>query len=298
MTKVAAIQMTSGPEVAPNLAAADCLVAEAAAGGAGLVALPENFALMARTEAERLGAAEDDGRGPIQDFLADCARRHGIWLVGGTLPIKAGQADKARAACLLFDDCGRRVARYDKIHLFDAHLPWRAPSGQPSAAQFCSGQNCDVQLPNGEEYRESAVFEPGAEVVVADTPFGKLGLAVCYDLRFPELFRAMLDRGAELFAVPSAFTALTGRAHWEILVRARAVENLACVVAAAQGGRHASGRETFGHSMVVNAWGEVLARHESGPGMALAECDAARQREMRAQLPSLQHRRLKEERFV
>jgi nitrilase len=268
MTKVAAIQMTSGPEVAPNLAAADRLVADAAAAGAGLAVLPENFALMARTDAERLGAAEDDGRGPIQDFLADCARRHGIWLVGGTLPIKGGQAAKARAACLLFDDRGRRVARYDKIHLFD------------------------VQLPNGEQYRESAAFEPGSEIVVADTPVGKLGLAVCYDLRFPELFRAMLDRGAELFAVPSAFTALTGRAHWEILVRARAVENLACVVAAAQGGRHASGRETFGHSMVVNAWGEILAQRESGAGIAAAECDRARQADIRARLPSLRHRRI------
>ncbi|MEK7697767.1 MAG: carbon-nitrogen hydrolase family protein [Pseudomonadota bacterium] len=266
MKKFAAIQMTSGPEVTPNLAVAETLIAAAAVAGAGLVVLPENFALMARSDAERLGVAEDDGRGPIQDFLAVTARRHKLWLVGGTLPIKAQQS-KVRSACVLFDDQGQRVARYDKIHLFD------------------------VELPNGETYRESAVFEPGTEVVVADTPFGKLGLAVCYDLRFPELFRAMLDRGAEVFAVPSAFTALTGRAHWEVLVRARAIENLAWVIAAAQGGRHANGRETHGHSMVVSPWGEVLARHESGPGMALAECDAARQREMRAQLPSLQHRK-------
>lgn len=292
MKKFAAIQMTSGPEVAPNLAAAETLMAAAAVAGAGLVALPENFALMARSDAERLGTAEDDGRGPIQEFLAAAARRYKLWLVGGTLPIKTTQPNRVRSACLLFDDQGRRVARYDKMHLFDAHLPGRAPSGQPSAAQFCSGQNCDVTLSNGEQYRESAVFEPGTEVVVANTPFGKLGLAVCYDLRFPELFRAMLDRGAEVFAVPSAFTALTGRAHWEVLVRARAIENLAWVIAPAQSGRHANGRETHGHSMVVSPWGEVLTRHESGPGMALAECDAARQREMRAQLPSLQHRKL------
>ena len=259
--------MTSGPEVAPNLAAAETLIAAAVAAGAGLVALPENFALMARSDAERLGVAEDDGHGPIQDFLAATARRHKLWLVGGTLPIKTTQTKKLRSACLLFDDQGRRVVRYDKMHLFD------------------------VTLSNGEQYHESAVFEPGTEVVVADTPFGKLGLAVCYDLRFPELFRALLDRGAEVFAVPSAFTALTGRAHWEVLVRARAIENLAWVIAAAQGGRHANGRETHGHSMVVSPWGEMLARQESGPGVALAECDAARQREMRAQLPSLQHRK-------
>ncbi len=269
MNRIAAIQMISGAEVAPNLAAAERLLASAALAGARLAVLPENFALMARTDADRLGVAEDDDRGPIQDFLAEAARRHGLWLVGGTLPIKARTPHKARAACLLFDDKGRRVARYDKIHLFD------------------------VVLPNGEEYRESAVFEHGAEVVVADTPFGRLGLAVCYDLRFPELFRAMVDRGAELFAVPSAFTAVTGRAHWEILVRARAVENFAYVIAAAQGGRHASGRETFGHSMVVNPWGEIVTQQEIGEGVVIADCDRARQADIRAGLPSLRHRRLK-----
>lgn len=292
MNRVAAIQMTSGAEVAANLAAADRLLGEAAQAGAGLVVLPENFALMARTDAERLAAAEDDGRGPIQDFLADTARRHRLWLVGGTLPIKSGTPGKARAACLLFNDRGERAARYDKMHLFDAVLPRTAPSGQPTAAQFCSQQNCDVELPDGETYRESAVFEHGTEVVVADTPFGKLGLAVCYDLRFPELFRAMVDRGAECFAVPSAFTALTGHAHWDILVRARAVENFAYVVAAAQGGRHASGRETYGHSMIVDPWGQIAAQRETGVGVAIADCDRARQADIRARLSSLHHRRL------
>jgi len=268
MKKFAAIQMTSGPEVAPNLAAAETLIAAAAVAGADLVALPENFALMARSDAERLGMAEDDGRGPIQEFLAATARRHKLWLVGGTLPIKTTQPNKVRSACLLFDDQGRRVVRYDKMHLFD------------------------VTLSNGEQYRESAVFEPGTEVVVADTPFGKLGLAVCYDLRFPELFRALLDRGAEIFVVPSAFTALTGRAHWEVLVRARAIENFAWVIAPAQAGRHTNGRETYGHSMVVSPWGEILTHQENGPGVALATCDPLRQREIRAQLPSLQHRKL------
>jgi len=268
MSRIAAIQMTSGAEVAANLASADRLLAAAVGAGAKLAVLPENFALMARTDAERLAAAEDDGRGPIQDFLAVAARRHGLWLVGGTLPIKAQTPHKARAACLLFDDRGERVARYDKIHLFD------------------------VQLPNGEQYRESAVFEHGTDVVVADTPFGKLGLAVCYDLRFPELFRAMVDRGAECFAVPSAFTAVTGRAHWEILVRARAVENFAYVIAAAQGGRHASGRETFGHTMTVSPWGDIVAQQDIGEGVVVADCDRVRQADIRAGLPSLRHRRL------
>lgn len=293
MKKFAAIQMTSGPEVAPNLAAAETLLAAAAAAGAGLVALPENFALMARSDAERLAVAEDDGHGPIQAFLADCARRHGVWLVGGTLPIKTAQPKKVRSACLLFDDQGRRVARYDKIHLFDATIPngehnfAGSEIGQPKA-----GPVRGEPQGRGEQYRESTVFEPGTEAVVADTPFGKLGLAVCYDLRFPELFRAMLDRGAEVFAVPSAFTALTGRAHWDVLVRARAIENLAWVIAPAQGGRHASGRETYGHSMVVSPWGEILTHQENGPGVVLAVCDPLRQREIRAQLPSLQHRKL------
>jgi nitrilase len=299
MSRIAAIQMTSGAEVAANLAAAERLVAAAASAGARLAVLPENFALMARTDVERLAAAEDDGRGAIQDFLAGAARRHGLWLVGGTLPIRAATPHKARAACLLFDDQGRRVARYDKMHLFDATIPKGEDNfagseiGQPQA-----GPARGEPQGRGEQYRESAVFEHGAEVVVADTPLGKLGLAVCYDLRFPELFRAMVDRGAELFAVPSAFTAVTGRAHWEILVRARAVENFAYVIAAAQGGRHASGRETFGHSMVVSPWGEIVAQRETGEGIAVADCDRARQAEIRAGLPSLQHRRIKVERFV
>lgn len=288
--KLAAVQMTSGAEVTANLAAAETLVAQAAAAGAGLVVLPENFACMARTDAERRNIAEDDGHGPIQDFLAACARRHRLWLVGGTLPLRAGA--KLRSACLLFDDLGTRAARYDKMHLFDAVLPWTAPSGQPAAVQFRSQKNCDVELPNAESYLESAVFEAGDGVVVADTPFGRLGLAVCYDLRFPELFRAMIDRGAELFAVPAAFTGQTGRAHWEILVRARAIENFSWVVAAAQSGRHASGRETYGHSMVADPWGTIAAQLEAGAGVAVANYDRAQLAQIRTHMPSLQHRRL------
>ncbi len=204
--------MASGPQVVANLHEAGRLIGQAVGAGAGLVVLPENFAIMAMNDGDRLAVAEHDGAGPIQEFLASTARARRVWIAGGTIPIRGLDPKRVRAACLLFNDRGERVARYDKIHLFD------------------------VRLDSGEEYNESAAVEPGETVVVADTPFGRLGLAVCYDLRFPELFRRMLDQGAELFAVPSAFTVRTGRAHWELLVRARAVENLAYVVAAAQGG--------------------------------------------------------------
>ena len=269
MTRVAAVQMVSGAVVSENLDEAARLIGAAVADGAGLIVLPENFAIMPRSDADRLAAVETDGQGPIQEFLAAQARRHRIWLVGGTIPLAAKSANKVRAACLLFNDRGERVARYDKIHLFD------------------------VSLDNGEQYLESRSFEPGDEVVVADTPCGKLGLAVCYDLRFPELFRRLLDQGAELFVVPAAFTAHTGKAHWEVLVRARAIENLAYVIAAAQGGRHASGRETHGDSMVVSPWGEVLARRAHGAGHVIADCDRAHLLAVRASLPSIRHRRLR-----
>ena len=269
MTRVAAVQMTSGPAVAANLEEAGRRIRAAADAGARLIVLPENFALMPLTDADRLAAAEPDGRGPIQDFLSAQARTHRVWLVGGTIPLTTQAPDKVRAACLVFNDRGERVARYDKIHLFD------------------------VRLANGEEYRESRSFEPGAESVVVDTPAGKLGLTVCYDLRFPELFRQLLDQGAELFAVPSAFTAHTGAAHWEVLLRARAIENLAYVIAAAQDGRHANGRETYGDSMIVSPWGEIMTRLAHGAGHVVADCDPARQRGVRASLPSIRHRRLR-----
>lgn len=267
--KVAAIQMASGPQVAANLNEAGRLIGKAAQAGARLVVLPENFAIMAMQDADRVEVAERDGQGPIQDFLASQARTHGVWLVGGTIPVKTGDPKRVRAACLLFNDRGQRVARYDKIHLFD------------------------VRLDSGEEYNESAAIEPGDTPVVADTPFGRLGLAVCYDLRFPELFRRLLDQGAELFAVPSAFTVRTGRAHWEVLVRARAVENLAYVIAAAQGGYHLNGRETYGDSMIVNPWGEVLDRLSRGSGVVLADLDRRHFEHTRQRFPSIQHRRLR-----
>ncbi|GAB4507531.1 MAG: carbon-nitrogen hydrolase family protein [Sulfuricaulis sp.] len=268
MTRLAAVQMLSGPRVPDNLEEAGRQIAAAVAAGAKLVVLPENFALMPLNDADRLAAVEKDGSGPIQSFLSAQARNHRLWIVGGTIPLVAKDSSKVRAACLVFDARGERVARYDKIHLFD------------------------VELENGEKYHESNSFEPGDDIVVADTPYGKLGLAVCYDLRFPELFRRLLEQGAEIFAVPSAFTAHTGRAHWEVLVRARAIENLVYVIAAAQGGRHANGRETYGDSMIVNPWGEILARLPHGAGHVIAECDRARLQEVRKNLPSIRHRRL------
>lgn len=269
MNLVAAIQMASGPNLQANLAEAERLIAEAAKAGARLVVLPENFALMGMSEKDVLKIREDDGGGPLQDFLAAQARQHGIWLVGGTIPLRVTDSDRVRAACLLFDDQGKPVARYDKIHLFDVTLE-----------------------ESGESYNESATFQHGSEIVVVDTPVGKLGLAVCYDLRFPELFRGMLDRGVEIVALPAAFTAITGKAHWESLIRARAIENLIYVVTAAQGGYHVSGRETYGDSMVVDPWGTVLNRLPRGSGVVLGKVDLDRLHSTRRSFPTIAHRRL------
>ncbi|MDH4276142.1 MAG: carbon-nitrogen hydrolase family protein, partial [Gammaproteobacteria bacterium] len=223
MYQVAAIQMASGPNVAANLIEAERLIMIAAKEGAKLVVLPENFAIMGMSEQDKVKIREQPGQGPIQAFLAEQAAKHKIWLVGGTIPLVATDPNKVRAACLLFNDKGKQVARYDKIHMFDVEI-----------------------VDTRERYIESQTIEAGSETVVVDTPFGKLGLAVCYDLRFPELFRRLLDQGAEIIAVPSAFTAITGKAHWETIVRARAIENLCYVIAAAQGGYHVNGRETYG----------------------------------------------------
>ena len=269
MKLAAAIQMASGPKVSANLTEARRLISAAADAGAGLVVLPENFALMPMKDADRLEIVEEYGDGPIQKFLSLQAREHGIWLVGGTVPLKADDKHKVRPACLVYNDKGEVVGRYDKMHLFD------------------------VILENGEKYNESFSQEPGNQAVVIETPFGRLGLAVCYDLRFPELFRRMLDQGAELFAVPSAFTEITGRAHWEVLVRARAVENLAYVIAAAQGGYHVNGRETHGDSMIVSPWGKVIDRLPRGSGYVLADIDLQRMASIRSSLPSIQHRRIR-----
>ncbi len=263
--RVAAIQMVSEPDVAANLAAAGRLIGEAVAQGAQLIALPEYFPLVGRSETDKIGARERDGAGPIQDFLCETAARHGVWIVGGTLPLEASTADKVRNSCLVFDADGNRIVRYDKIHLFG----------------FEHGT---------ERYRESLTIEPGSAVVAFDSPFGRVGLAVCYDLRFPELFRAM--RAPELVVVPAAFTDITGKAHWELLLRARAVENQCYVVASAQGGEHTSGRITHGDSMVVDPWGVVQARLAKGCGVVMAEVDLDHLATIRAKLPALAHRTL------
>ncbi len=269
MNRVAAIQMASGPNLHANLTEAGRLISRAVDAGAGLVVLPENFAFMGMREEDKLPLREAEGEGPIQQFLAEQADKHRIWLVGGTIPLVGTDPARIRSACLVFDDSGRQRARYDKIHLFDVQLP-----------------------DNAETYEESLTIEPGERVTVVDTPFGRLGLAICYDLRFPELFRRMVNEGVELFAIPSAFTAITGKAHWEVLVRARAIENLAYVVAAAQGGYHVNGRETHGDSLIVDPWGNVLDRLPRGSGFVIAEIDLEKVRSTRRHFPALEHRKI------
>jgi len=265
MQRVAAVQMVSAPEVAPNLESARRLVAQAAAEGARLVALPEYFCILGRHESDKVKVRERDGAGPIQDALAAMAQRNRVWLVGGTVPIACADPGRARSACLVFDDAGRRVARYDKMHLFT----------------FSAGD---------ERYDEARTIEPGVEPVAVESPFGRLGLSVCYDLRFPELYRRF--QKVDIWFVPAAFTAVTGAAHWETLLRARAIENLCYVVAPAQGGLHANGRRTHGHSMVVGPWGEVLAEHAEGEGVVVADIDTDRLAKVRQSLPALDNRRL------
>lgn len=269
MKRVAAIQMASGPNVNANLLEAQRLIDQAVNAGAGLVVLPENFAQMGNKESDKLKIQEQPGEGPLQSFLAEQAKQHGIWLVGGAIPIATDDPGKVFASSLLFSDQGKQVARYDKVHLFDVHIS-----------------------ESNENYNESEIIKSGHDVMVVETPFGKLGMAVCYDLRFPGFFRRMLDEGVDIISLPSAFTALTGKAHWDILVRARAIENLAFVIAAAQGGFHVNGRETYGDSMIVDPWGTVLDRKLRGSGVAVADIDLERQREMRANFPVLEHRKI------
>lgn len=268
--RIAAVQMTSLASVEANLATARQLLERARASGVTLAALPENFAIMGRNESEKLEVAEPMGEGPIQAFLSRTARELGLWIIGGTIPVRAeNDPGRVAAACLVFDDAGRCAARYDKIHLFDVDLPDR-----------------------DERYRESATIAAGSRPVVVSTPVGRVGLAVCYDVRFPELFRILLSQGAEILSLPSAFTAPTGRAHWELLVRARAVENLCYVLAPAQSGMHENGRETWGESMVVDPWGHVLDRVAApGPGLAVGAVDRTMQQDVRSRFPSVSHRR-------
>jgi len=260
--------MVSSADVEENLTQAGELLAEAAADGAQLAVLPENFPFMGIHEQDKVGVRETEGSGPIQDFLAKTASQQGLWIVAGTIPLVADSPNHVRAASLLYDDQGRQHARYDKIHLFN------------------------VEIDGDERYCESDSLEAGHEIVVTETPFAHIGLSVCYDVRFPELYRNMHREGVELITVPSAFTATTGRAHWEVLLRARAVENVSYVIAADQGGTHANGRETWGHSMIIDPWGKILAEVDFGAGVACANLDFEQMQELRQRFPALSHRRL------
>lgn len=288
MAKVAAIQMASGPNVSANLSEAKRLIADAVKQGAELVVLPENFAHMGMSELDILDVSEDyisanvsgeQAKAPIQNFLSSVAKEEKVWILGGTIPLKVNHAtdversgenrEKILSACLLFNDEGKVAARYDKIHLFDVDL------GDQGGA-----------------YNESAFTEAGDKVVVVDTPFGKLGIAICYDLRFPELFRDMVSQGMEVLGLVSSFTATTGKAHWEVLNRARAIENLCFVVSAAQGGYHVNGRETHGDSMIIDPWGGVIDRLPHGSGFAIADIDTETLQQTRKNFPVLEHIKL------
>lgn len=267
MTRVAAIQMVSTDNVETNLSSAASLIRQAASDRAELLVLPENFPLMGHHEQDKIAIREPYGNGPIQTFLGEQAKSHKIWLMGGTIPLTADAPNKIRAACLLYNPQGECVARYDKIHLFD------------------------VSVNGGDEtYNESSTIEAGSGITVAKTPFGNIGMSVCYDLRFPELYRNMHAQDVNIITVPSAFTATTGKAHWETLLRARAVENLCYVIAPNQGGRHINNRETWGHSMVINPWGDILAVVEQGDGIACADIDLEQLKTLRNNFPTLKHR--------
>jgi deaminated glutathione amidase len=269
MGKVAAIQMTSSHIVADNLTAAGELLREAKDAGADIACLPENFSFIGLRDADKLQVAEPDGDGAVQSFLSDTAQKFKMWILGGTIVLRGDSERRVANSSLLIDAAGKRVARYDKIHMFDVTIPGR-----------------------NEQYRESTHVVPGRNPVVADTPVGKLGLSVCYDMRFPELYRELVAQGAEWLAMPAAFTVPTGHAHWETLLRARAIENLCYVVAPAQTGTHTSGRETYGDSLIVDYWGRVLSRLAKGTGVITAEIDLAKEADTRTRFPALDNRQL------
>ena len=262
---VAAIQMVAGTSISSNLEEASRLIEMAASRGAKLAALPEYFFLMGMNESDKVAASEEDGSGPIQEFLSATAKRLGIWLIGGSVPLISSRPDKVRNSCLVYDDTGNRMARYDKIHLFGLEL-------------------------GSEHYSEEKTIEAGNKVVSFESPFGRIGLSICYDLRFPELYRSM--GRVDIILAPAAFTAITGKAHWETLIRARAIENLAYVIAPAQGGHHVNGRETHGDSMIVDPWGVVLDRLPHGAGIVIANINPEYQSSLRKSLPALNHRTL------
>lgn len=263
IVKIAGIQMASGPIVSANLSEAERLIKIAADQGAKLIVLPEYFAIMGIKDTDKVKASEKEGSGPIQQFLSSTAKKRDVWIVAGSVPLQSDNKDKIYNACMVYDNKGKLVARYNKIHLFGLNL-------------------------GNEKYHEEATIVPGNQVVTVDSPFGKIGLSICYDLRFPELYRAMGE--VDLILVPAAFTETTGKAHWETLVRARAIENLCYVLAPAQGGYHASGRETHGDSMIVDPWGVVLDRLPRGSGVVIASMNLDYQASLRKSLPALQHR--------
>ena len=267
--RVAAIQMNSGSDVAANLQLADQLLADAAADGCRLAVLPENFALMAVKAREKTSHAEQPGAGPIQEFLADAARRHNMWIIAGSMPMVSPEAKRVYGACPVYDAEGNAQACYRKIHLFDVKLPDRE-----------------------ESYQESWSMYPGDDPVAVDTPIGRVGLTICYDVRFPELFRHLVDDGATVFTVPAAFTAVTGEAHWHTLMRARAIENLAYVIAPGQYGAHPDGRSTFGHSLICDPWGRILAEQAEGNCFVAADIDPDLPAKLRGEFPALSNRRL------
>ena len=269
MTKAAVIQMTSNADSHENLRKAYSLLQQAAHCGAQLAVLPENFSFMGMTDQDKFRIAEQDGDGLVQAWLARTARELNVWIVAGTVPLKLVGESRVAAACLVFNAQGERVARYDKMHLFDV----------------------DVDDSTG-QYRESTTLVAGQKPVLVDTPIGRVGLAICYDLRFPELFRHYSASGAEVLVVPAAFTVPTGRSHWEVLLRARAIENLCYVLAAGQTGLHSNGRTTYGHSMVIDPWGEVVNCQSQEVGWVIADINLHQQRERRGKFPVLSHRRL------
>ena len=265
--KVAAVQMASSPHVSSNLVEAKRLIDIAVEQGAKIVVLPEYFCIMGTKDSDKVNVREKVGDGPIQRLLSKMAKEHKIWLIGGSVPLISNYPGKVRNSCLVYDDKGTQVARYDKIHLFGLDL-------------------------GTEHYHEENTIEPGDQIVVVDTPYGKIGLSICYDLRFPELYRAMGE--VDMIVVPAAFTETTGKAHWETLVRARAIENLCYVVASAQGGYHLSGRETHGNSMIVDPWGVILDRLPRGSGIVIANINPKYQQSLRASLPALKHKTIKQ----
>lgn len=266
IVKVAGIQMASSPSVSANLIEAERLIKLAAEAGAKIVVLPEYFCIMGNHDTDKVRVREKEGDGPIQQFLSKMAKKHKILLIGGTVPLVSSVSNKVRNSCLVYNEKGKQIARYDKIHLFGLDLAT-------------------------EHYHEENTIEPGDEVIVVETPYGKIGLSTCYDLRFPELYRAMGE--VDMIVVPSAFTETTGKAHWETLIRARAIENLCYVIAPAQGGYHLSGRETHGNSMIVDPWGVILDRLPRGSGIVMAGVNTHYEASLRKSLPALKHKTIR-----